>query len=184
MGAVAWNLHPIKLQFLHLHKVLFEAHDLPESLAAAGVTKAPRAAWTVNVRGNVEVPRARVIASVAFCAEEAEGGVSEAASGEPDAKRPVGPYTLEVEVIAGFVFDPKEISPAEVDEWCKKGSFFVLCPYLRHVIAEITRDSGFPEIYLPLLEVPTFRPPPAHSPKGRPRPAARPPTKADCDPRS
>jgi len=158
-----WNLHPIRLQFLHLRKLRFEAYEIPERMTSESIQNAGAGMWSVNVRGSVQGNAAVVVASVGCCfaRPKAEGKAQESPDkAQCDAQQPrVGPYSFEVEAVAGFAFDPKEISPEEVDRWCKKGSFYIISPYLRHVIAEVTRDSGFPEVYLPLLEVPTFAPP-------------------------
>jgi len=160
-----WNLHPIRLQFVHLRRVSFEAYSLPEEMTRDELAGLGAGQWTVNVKGSVQENRAVVTAFVGCSFTEVEdadrqdalsNGKDEDVDKEEAEK---GPYHLEVEVVAGFTFDPSEISHKEVDDWCKIGSFFIVSPYIRHVIAEITRDSGFPEVYLPLLEVPIFRPP-------------------------
>jgi len=163
--ASKWNLHPIRLQFVHLRRVSFEAHSLPEEMTGDQLAALGAGRWTVNVSGSVQENRALVTASVGcFFAEGQDADTEDALpSGEDKdadtAKAERRPYDFEVEVVAAFTFDPSEISHKEVDDWCRIGSFFILSPYIRHVVAEITRDSGFPEVYLPLLEVPTFRPP-------------------------
>jgi hypothetical protein len=75
--------------------------------------------------------------------------------GEPSPAKP--PYRLNVGASAPFIYDPKEISKDEVAEWCAKGAFFVVSPYLRLLVFFVTGQSGFPTITLPLVKVPMFR---------------------------
>jgi len=158
-----YNLHPIRLQFLHLKRLVFEANYLPESRTGELFELASSGDWRINVTGAVHNDRATVVACVQCTFKSPDQKKPREAEREEvkETKPTEDPYRLEMEAVAGFSFDPQEISQDDVDKWCKLGSFFILAPYLRNIIAEITRESGFPEILLPLLEVPTFRPPPA-----------------------
>lgn len=158
-----FNLHPIHLEFVNLSKLVFVANENPMSLAAEDIQKAISVPIAVKISANVGDGRATVVSllSLAVGTEEAHPEIPEKQPVEPVvAHEPARPYyALEVATTAGFHFDPKEMSEADVREWCHKGSFFVLMPYLRDLVARITRESGFPVVLLPLLEVPTFRPP-------------------------
>jgi hypothetical protein len=171
LEAPKWNLHPIKLRFVHLHTLKFEAGFLPESATKEEMQRAFTPQWLFSVTGNVDKENAVVVASLKcrFNMAPAPAQKSGAQEAEADDRHssPPEPYRLEVAAVAGFTFNPNEIPAPEVKLWCDKGSFFVLAPYLRNVIAGITRESGFPEVLLPLLEVPTFRPPSAKPQSGQ-----------------
>ncbi len=158
-----YRLHPVRLQFVYLKRLAFDANYLPKELPSGLFRLAESGQWRVNVSGNVHGNRATVVASVEASFEQGREVLGTERQQREVASESLGqyedPYQLEVEVVAGFLFDPSEISEDEVDKWCKLGSFFVLAPYVRDVIARVTRESGFPEILLPLLEVPTFRAP-------------------------
>lgn len=67
------------------------------------------------------------------------------------------PYRLVLAAAASFAFDSAEMSEDEVKTWCEQGAFFVLSPYLRQMVFDITAKSGFPTITLPLVKVPVLR---------------------------
>jgi len=171
-----WVLHPIRLQFLHLSKVNFEARSIPANLEEEEWAKAGSARWRVGISTNIDETRAVVVASLECCFEEPPGGEEEKpkkpkAGPKGASEEEARPYSFEVQATAGFTFDQEEIPLEEVREWCQKGSFFIFVPYFRSIIANITRESGFPEVLLPLLQVPTFRPPMKKTPtEGKVRP--------------
>jgi len=149
------NLHPIKLHFAHISKVAFEAKEIPESLSEGERAKAIPGYLRFGVKSNLGEGQATIVSTVLCLFQDDQESESAEVRGGKDY------YTLEVAVTAGFLFDPQEISKEEVQEWCHKGSIFVVLPFIRSVVANLTRESGFPLFLLPLLEVPTFRPPPA-----------------------
>lgn len=149
-----WDLHPITLQSLCLSRLEFVAHITPRGLTEDEWTASK---WRIDVKSEVKEQTATVKATVSHVFE---------ATGEQAEERPPvleAPYDFLIEARGEFSFDQKVIGTEEVKQWCEKGSFFIFAPYLRNMIADITRESGFPEVYLPLLEVPTFR-----APKKRP----------------
>jgi preprotein translocase subunit SecB len=147
------NLHPVRLQFAHLSKVVFETKDVPANLKESDREKAIPGFVRFGVKSNVGDGQALVVSTVTCLFKDDQE--------HEQTESPVGTeyYNLEVSVTAGFVFNPQEMPKNEVQEWCQKGSIFVVLPFIRSVVATITRESGFPPFFLPLLEVPMFRPP-------------------------
>jgi|WetSurMetagenome_2_1015567.scaffolds.fasta_scaffold36660_3 preprotein translocase subunit SecB len=161
-----WNLHPIRLQFAHLSKLVFEAKEVPANLNETEKAKATPGFVRFGVKSNVGEGQALVVSTVTCLFKDDHE--QEAAEGLSGADY----YNLEVSVTSGFVFKPEEMTKEEVQEWCQKGSVFVVLPFIRGLVATVTRESGFPPFLLPLLEVPTFRPPtvkPAAKPASPPQ---------------
>jgi preprotein translocase subunit SecB len=148
---VKWDLFPIRLSFIHLKKVSFEACRLPEELTSEELATSGAGGWNAGVTVSVQESSATVEATVHQ--KDAEGEACKDDS-------PQRPYLLSVTAIASFSFDPEQMKRQEVETWCRVGSFFIIAPYIRNLISEITRDSGFPSVYLPMLVLPTFRAPP------------------------
>jgi hypothetical protein len=147
------NLYPVRLQFAHVSKVAFEAKEVPANLSEADRAKAVPDFVRFGVKSSVGEDQALVISTVScLFRDDQPSDATEAPTGKDY-------YALEVSVTAGFVFNPQEMPREEVQEWCQKGSIFIVLPLMRGVVATITRESGFPTFLLPLLEVPTFRPP-------------------------
>jgi len=123
-----------------------------EAFAPPGEAKPPvyhdphRVAFNVGVKYRVDEGSGFVLVSAEAAFEKPEG---ESSPAKP-------PYRLNVGASAPFVYDPKKISKDEVAEWCAKGAFFVVSPYLRLLVFSVTGQSGFPTITLPLVMVPVF----------------------------
>lgn len=158
--APAYNLHPIRLQFVHLKRIRFNARVLPAKMSPEEAAAVTSGRWLISVSGNVGDDEAIVEATVRCSfVDPTKKEVAPEALDVTVAAEEQGPYVLEVSAVAGFKYDAREISKKNVEQWCNLGSFFIVAPYLRGIIAEITRDAGFPTVHLPLLEVPTFRAP-------------------------
>lgn len=155
------RVHPIKLQFLHIRRLEFSTDILPESLKPDDLKAAAGGRWTVDISADVGTANAVVIASVDCCpapkAATENKGTEEDEETEPGKSSAEPLYRLRMAAVAGFAFDPAEIQIAEVKQWCTLGSFYIIAPYLRNLIAQITRESGFREVILPMLEVPILQ---------------------------
>jgi hypothetical protein len=172
---------PVRLQFLHLTKLTFEAKDMPENLLDDEKKKAAPGFLRVVVNANVGDTRATVAWTLSFLFSEArpESGPpsqSNDAATPADSKRDY--YSLEVRYTAGFVYDQEDITKHDVQQWCEKGSFYIVMPYMRSIVSEITSESGFPVVLLPLLKVPSFQPHPKKAATQNNSPESR-----DCPPR-
>jgi preprotein translocase subunit SecB len=157
----ALKLFPVKVQFVHLSKLSFEAREIPRNLSKEELAKATPGLLKVSVTAKVGETHATVNSTVSFLfrdggpAEqptEAAEGTRIAASSARDC------YSLEICYVSGFSYDPKDISREDVQRWCEQGSFYVVMPYMRSMISHITSESGFSVVLLPLLEVPAFKP--------------------------
>jgi len=172
---------PVRLQFLHLTKLTFEAKGVPENLLEDEKEKASPGFLKVVVNANVGDTRATVAWTLSFLFSGA-GPESEPPSQSNGAAIPADSrrdyYSLEIRYTAGFVYDQKDITKHDVQQWCEKGSFYIVMPYMRSIVSGITSESGFPVVLLPLLEVPTFRPHPKEAPAQNNSPESR-----DCPPR-
>lgn len=150
---------PVRLRFIHIAQVRFQANVFPEAMTEEQVRAAsvlPK--WSVKVTSTLEENRVVVVAALE-CAFDSPVEKPEQAN-QTNAGSPsqvIAPYVFEIAVVAGFVFDPDRMPAADVKRWCDQGSFFVILPFLRNAVAQVTRDSGFPEALLPLLQVPVLR---------------------------
>lgn len=72
-------------------------------------------------------------------------------------KDPNLPYSLEVDLRAIFEVDEKKFDVQYVEDWARRGSIYVLAPFVREYMYWLTSKCGFKPILLPLLEVPTFK---------------------------
>ena len=138
---------PVRVGTIVPIRIDFEAFVLP------GEAKPPEYNDSESVEFNVGVKyRLDEASGVVLVSAEAVFGKPE---GEPSPAKP--PYRLNVGAAAPFAYDPKVISKDEVAEWCAKGAFFVVSPYLRLLVFSVTGQSGFPTITLPLVKVPVLR---------------------------
>lgn len=173
--APVWNLYPIQLRFVHLSHLSFEAREIPENLPKEERAGATPGFLSAAVESDVGDGRATVASRLSLLfRDQSDEGEPEST---PPADKDAAPadqagdyYSLEVAVVAGFSYDPKEMQKEKVKEWCQKGSLFIVLPYIRSIVATITGESGFPVVSLPLLEVPTFRPPDKVKPHNSTRP--------------
>jgi len=151
---------PVRVQFLHLAKLSFEATEIPDNLSPKELAKASPRFLKVAVTANVGDTRATTTSTLSFVfgcrSDNAQAHEpTEKAAGEQEPER--GYYSLEVRYVAGFLYDPKEIAKEDVQRWCEQGSFYVVMPYMRSLISQVTSESGFPVVLLPLLQVPAFK---------------------------
>lgn len=149
---------PVRLRFVHLERVRFQANAIPEEMTKEQIEASLAPNWSAKVTSTIFENRAVVVASLECAfgspAVKPEQAV-ETKGGAPS--EVIAPYVFEIAAVAGFVFDPDKMPPADVKRWCDQGSFFVISPFLRNAVAQVTRDSGFPEALLPLFQVPILR---------------------------
>ena len=150
---------PVRLCFVHLQRVRFEAKVIPDAMTQEQIDAALAPKWSAKVTSTIEEGNRAIVITSLECVfnstTEKPEQADQTKGGPPN--QVAAPYVFEIGVIAGFIFDPDKMPAADVKRWCDQGSFFVISPFLRNALAQITRDSGFPEVLLPLLQVPVFR---------------------------
>ncbi len=65
------------------------------------------------------------------------------------------PFSAKLAIVGEFVIDdsfPRD----KIKLWASKNAPFVIYPYLRERLHELTNQGGHPPILLPLLQIPTF----------------------------
>jgi len=128
-------------------RIDFEAFALPNEAKPPEYHDPASVAFSAGVKYQLREDSGVVLVTAEATFEKLEG--------EPSQAKP--PYRLSVGAAAPFAYDPKVISKDEVAEWCAKGAFFVVSPYLRLLVFSVTGQSGFPTITLPLVKVPVLR---------------------------
>jgi len=76
---------------------------------------------------------------------------------ERDEAKQEAPYRLEVSIGGSFSFEPDRVAREQVESWCKGASFFILSPYVRQLVWDITAKSGFGPVVMPLVHVPVLK---------------------------
>lgn len=147
---------PVRVGEIEPIRIDFEAFVPPSGAKApvyydpAGVDFRVRVKYRIDDGTGVVI----VMAEADFAQEKASSDDAATDASEPTVKPP---YRLAVAAAASFNYDGKEMSKKEVTTWCEKGAFFVLSPYLRQLVFDVTARSGFPTITLPLVTVPILR---------------------------
>jgi hypothetical protein len=160
--AVKPELHPfpVRVGAIVPTRIDFEAFAAPDEAKPPVYHDPKRVGFNVGVKYRVDESSGFVLVSAEAVFEKTEG---ELLPTKP-------PYRLSVGAAAPFAYDPQEVSKDEVEQWCAKGAFFVVSPYLRLLVFFVTGQSGFPMLTLPLVTVPILREIPE---SGRPEAASR-----------
>jgi hypothetical protein len=149
---------PVRLRFVHLERVRFQANAIPEEMTKEQAEAALAPKWSAKVTSTISENRVLVVASLecVFDSPAEKPEQADQTKGGPPSQA-IAPYVFEIAAVAGFIFDRDKMPAADVKRWCDLGSFFVISPFLRNAVAQVTRDSGFPEVLLPLFQVPILR---------------------------
>ncbi|KIH76259.1 preprotein translocase subunit SecB [Geoalkalibacter ferrihydriticus] len=78
---------------------------------------------------------------------------------EEDEKENSAPFSMRIEIVGNFKVDESEFPVEHIDHWAQRNAPLILFPYLREHAYSLTARCGFKPMLLPLLEVPTFKPP-------------------------
>lgn len=68
-----------------------------------------------------------------------------------------GDLHLRVELVAEFRVDESRFPAEKVEEWASKAGFLVVFPYVRENIYSMCIRTGLPMVFLPLLDIPTYK---------------------------
>jgi len=148
------KLFPVQVAELETVRIDYEAFVSPAGAQPPKYFNPHQISFCPQVKYRVDDSSGVVIVSAkSVFARPTKGGAAADLSADP---APLEPYRLEVAAGAVFIFDPQKMSREEVVEWCEKGAFFIVSPYLRQLVHDVTARSGFPTVTLPLVQVPVL----------------------------
>jgi preprotein translocase subunit SecB len=67
------------------------------------------------------------------------------------------PFYLQLEVVARFEVDVQKFDVNYVEAWAKSNAPMLIMPYLREHVSSLAIRCGYPNVHLPLLQVPKYR---------------------------
>ena len=148
---------PVRVGAIEPVRIDFEAFAQPAAAKLPEYHDPASVDFRVQIKYRVDESSGIVVGLADSVFGQVTKGASDGSGEKVEATAPKPPYRLNVAVAAAFVYDPKEMSRAEVTTWCEKGSFYVLFPYLRHLVFDTTAKTGFPTVTLPLVLLPILR---------------------------
>ncbi|WP_342049932.1 MULTISPECIES: protein-export chaperone SecB [unclassified Cupriavidus] len=147
-GQQPWPLHAIQLVDLRVEHLSITAHVEVDRSEEPGAFSFETASNEYDPEESQIRVRARIRIGLTDEAED------DSDLGEPD---PEAPYVMVVSLVGIFQVDAERFPIEHIDHWAKRNAPLILYPYLREHALSLSVRAGFPQMLLPLLEMPSFR---------------------------
>lgn len=129
--------HAIQLNFIGVREIHFESGRLPSTIDFSGLDEPSFTVARSDYDASTKTIQVTTRVDVKSKGDSA--------------------FSLRVALVAQFRVDENSFPVARVHDWADRAAFYIIFPFLREEIFSLTTRVGMKPIFLPLLQIPTFK---------------------------